>query len=421
MLVARRAATAVLVGVLGFGSFAAAGPSAPAAPTANCAAVALGSHGPAVQTLQRAVGATPDGDFGPLTQKAVTSWQAAHKVKATGVVDAATWKALPVADAVAACRQQVKGSGVTSTCTTLTRNDTGPAVAVLQNAIRATGPKIVVDAQYGDQTRAAVVALQTARKLPASGVVDAATWAALGLTGTPACMLAAAPAAVVTPAPPADAAAQAAIRAQVTKLAAALPSAPGTTTSPVAQQAVAFAKAQTGKPYKWGATGPASYDCSGLVLAAYRAAGITTPRVAADQYGTGVSVPLDKAQAGDLLFYAGDVAKPATIYHVVIYLGAGKIIDAPYTGAFVGARSLWTKDLLPVAWRPVASLALPTKPGATGWTVAQLQQALDRHGAKLAVDGGYGAATLSAVKAWQQAHKLAANGVVDVTTWLTLG
>ncbi|MBV9097835.1 MAG: peptidoglycan-binding protein [Frankiaceae bacterium] len=425
MLVVRRAAAVTLVGVLGFASFAAAGPSAPPAPTADCAAVAVGSHGPAVQTLQRAVGATPDGDFGPQTKKAVSAWQSAHKIKATGVVDAATWKALPVPDAVAACRQQVKGSGVTPTCTTLTRNDTGPAVAVLQNAIRATGPKITIDAQYGDQTRAAVVALQTARKLKATGVVDAATWASLGLTGTPACILPAAPVAVTTPAPAPppspDAAAQAAIRAQVVKLAAALPSTPGTTASPVAKQAIAFAKAQAGKPYKWGATGPASYDCSGLVLAAYQAAGITTPRVAADQYGTGVSVPLDKAQAGDLLFYASDVAKPATIYHVVMYLGAGQIIDAPYTGAYVGTRALWTQNLLPVAWRPVASLLLPTKPGATGWTVAQLQQALDRHGAKLTVDGGYGSATLSAVKSWQQAHKQAANGVVDVPTWLTLG
>jgi len=421
MLVARRAAAVSLVGVLGFASFAAAGPSTPPAPTADCAAVAIGSHGPAVQTLQRAVGATPDGDFGPLTQKAVVAWQGKHKIKATGVVDAATWKALPVPDAVAACRQQVKGTGVTPTCTTLTRNDTGPAVAVLQNAIRATGPKITVDAQYGDQTRTAVVALQTARKLRVTGVVDAATWAALGLTGTPACILAAAPAAATTPAPPPDAAAQAAIRAQVVKLAAGLPSTPGTTTSPVAKQAIAFAKAQIGKPYKWGATGPASYDCSGLVLAAYRAAGITTPRVAADQYGAGTSVPLDKAQAGDLLFYASDVAKPASIYHVVIYLGAGQILDAPYTGAYVGTRSLWTQNLLPVAWRPVAPLVLPAKPGATGWTVAQLQQALDRHGATLTVDGGYGPATLSAVKAWQQGHKLTANGVVDVATWLTLG
>jgi len=421
MLLARRVAAVGLVGVLGFASFAAAGPTKPAAPTADCAAVAIGSHGPAVQTLQRAVGATPDGDFGPLTQKAVTAWQSAHKIKATGVVDAATWKALPMPVAVAACRQQVAGRGVSPTCTTLTRGNVGPAVAVLQNAVRGTGPKIAVDAEYGDQTRSAVVALQKARKLAATGVVDAATWASLGLTGTPACILAAAPVAAVTPAPPADAAAQAKIRAQVTKLAAALPSTPGTTANPIAKRAVAFAKAQTGKPYKWGGTGPASYDCSGLVMAAYVAAGITTPRVAADQYGTGAAVPLDQAQAGDLLFYASDVAKPATIYHVAMYLGAGRVIDAPYTGAYVGARALWTQNLLPVVWRPVAPLTLPTKPGATGWTVAQLQQALDRHGAKLAVDGGYGPATLSAVKAWQQAHKQTANGVVDVATWLTLG
>lgn len=416
---ARRIAAVSLIGLLGFTSFAAAGPSTPPAPTADCAAIATGSHGPAVKTLQTAVGATPDGDFGPLTQKAVTSWQSAHKIKPTGVVDAATWKALPVPVAVAACRQQVSGSGVTATCTTLTRNDAGPAVAVLQNAVRATGPRIAVDAVYGDQTRGAVLALQKARKLPATGVVDAATWAALGLTGTPACLLAPAPAAA--PAPPPDAAAQAKIRAQVAKLAAALPSTPGTTTNPVAKLAIAFAKAQTGKPYKWGATGPASYDCSGLVLAAYQAAGITMPRVAAGQYGAGASVPLDHAQAGDLLFYASDVAKPATIYHVAIYLGAGQLIDAPYTGAYVGTRPLWTQDLLPVVWRPVAPLVLPTKPGATGWTVAQLQQALDRHGAKLAIDGGYGPATLAAVKSWQQAHKQSANGVVDVPTWLTLG
>jgi len=421
MLVARRVAAVSLVGVLGFGSFAAAGPTKPPAPTADCAAIGIGSHGPAVQTLQRAVGAAPDGDFGPLTQKAVVGWQTAHKIKATGVVDAATWKALPMAVAVAACRQQAKGTGVSATCTTLTRGTAGPAVAVLQNAVRGTGPKIAVDALYGDQTRSAVVALQTARKLPATGVVDAATWAALGLTGTPACVLAAAPAAATTPAPPPDAAAQAKIRAQVTKLAAGLTSTPGTTTNPVAKQAVAFAKAQTGKPYKWGGAGPASYDCSGLVMASYLAAGITTPRVAADQYGTGASVPLDKAQAGDLLFYASDVAKPATIYHVAIYLGAGQVIDAPYTGAYVGTRALWTQNLLPVVWRPVAPLTLPAKPGATGWTVAQLQQALDRHGAKLAVDGGYGPATLAAVKAWQQAHRQPANGVVDVATWLTLG
>jgi cell wall-associated NlpC family hydrolase len=210
------------------------------------------------------------------------------------------------------------------------------------------------------------------------------------------------------------------VAAQVTKLAANLPTVPGLTTNPLAQKAFAFARAQTGKPYKWGGVGPKSYDCSGLVLASYVHAGITIPRVAADQYGTGQSVPLDQAQQGDLLFYASDLVKPSTIYHVVIYAGAGTILDAPYTGAFVGTRPLWTNHLLPVAWRPYAPLTLPVKLGATGWTVAQLQQALVRDGFKLTIDGGYGPSTQTAVKQWQTSHKLPATGVVDVATWLTL-
>lgn len=210
------------------------------------------------------------------------------------------------------------------------------------------------------------------------------------------------------------------MRAQVVALAAKLPATPGTTTNAVALKAVAFAKAQTGKPYKWAGVGPASYDCSGLVMTSYRMAGITTPRVAADQYGFGTSVPLDQAQQGDLLFYAMDLTQPATIYHVVIYVGAGQVLDAPYTGAFVGTRPLWTQGLLPVAWRPYGQLVLPAKPGTTGWTVAQLQAALDRGGATLTVDGGYGPATADAVKAWQSAHKLPVTGVADLATWLTL-
>jgi hypothetical protein len=155
-------------------------------------------------------------------------------------------------------------------------------------------------------------------------------------------------------------------------------------------------------------------------MTSYRMAGITTPRVAADQYGFGTAVPLDQVRQGDLIFYAMDLIKPATISHVVMYAGAGKIVDAPYTGAFVGTRPLWTQNLLPVAWRPTGLLALPAKPGIAGWTVSQLQAALDRGGAKLTVDGGYGPATTAAVKAWQTAHKLPATGVTDLATWLTL-
>lgn len=417
-----------LVAVLGLTSFVAAGASTAKAPTANCATMAPGAKGPAVATVQRAVRAVADGDFGPATAKAVKTWQGRHKVKRTGIVDAATWRALPAPVAVAACGQQAHGSGVALSCTTLAVGAVGPAVMVLQKAVRATA-----DGEFGPHTRTAVVAAQRRLKVPATGVVDAATWAALGRTGTPACVAAVdalhvtrtpppVPATTPTPAPPsADAAQQAKVRAQAAALAANLVTVPGRTSNPVAQKALSFAKAQIGKPYAWGATGPASYDCSGLMLAAYRAAGITTPRVAADQYGTGASVPLDQAQQGDLLFYAMDVTQPATIYHVVMYAGSGQVLDAPYTGAFVGTRPLWTRDLLPVAWRPVAPLVLPVRPGATGWTVAQLQQALDRGGAKLTVDGGYGPMTTAAVKTWQTAHKLPVTGVTDLATWLTLG
>ena len=116
-----------------------------------------------------------------------------------------------------------------------------------------------------------------------------------------------------------------------------------------------------------------------------------------------------------------DLTKPATIYHVVLYAGRGRVLDAPHTGAFVGTRSLWTSGLLPVVVRPVAQLALPLVPGASGWSVAQLQQALNRHGARLSVDGGFGPATAAAVRSWKAAHDLAATARVGVRAWLTLG
>lgn len=91
-------------------------------------------------------------------------------------------------------------------------------------------------------------------------------------------------------------------------------------------KAVLFARAQIGKPYKWGATGPDSFDCSGLTMRSLQAAGLTdVPRVTYDQinYGKGVASP----QAGDLGFpHSG---------HVWLYSSANKIIEAPYTGASV--------------------------------------------------------------------------------------
>jgi cell wall-associated NlpC family hydrolase len=96
-------------------------------------------------------------------------------------------------------------------------------------------------------------------------------------------------------------------------------------TTTQADKAVAFAYAQLGKPYQWGATGPASFDCSGLAQAAWAAAGIAIPRDTYEQWASLPHVSSSAIQPGDLLYYDG-------IGHVAIYVGNGYIIDAPQTG-----------------------------------------------------------------------------------------
>ena len=99
-------------------------------------------------------------------------------------------------------------------------------------------------------------------------------------------------------------------------------------TSTQAEKAIAFAYAQLGKPYVWGATGPGSYDCSGLVQAAWAAAGVSIPRVTYDQWSALPHISQSALQPGDLLFYNGQG-------HVSMYVGDGYIIDAPRTGLTV--------------------------------------------------------------------------------------
>ena len=92
------------------------------------------------------------------------------------------------------------------------------------------------------------------------------------------------------------------------------------------------AVSRLGMPYVWGAAGPTSFDCSGLVQWSFRQAGVVMPRVAADQARTGPSVPVSQLQPGDLLFYHTDPTAPGYISHVAIYLGGGKMIQAPEPG-----------------------------------------------------------------------------------------
>ncbi len=128
----------------------------------------------------------------------------------------------------------------------------------------------------------------------------------------------------------------------------------GAAPTSVGSAALDFARAQLGKPYVWGATGPDSFDCSGLTQAAYTAAGVRLPRVAQDQWFAGPHVDLGAIQPGDLLFWASDTSAPATIHHVAFYLGSGQILAAPHTGDVVKVEPLYLEGYLG-AVRPVAT------------------------------------------------------------------
>ena len=119
------------------------------------------------------------------------------------------------------------------------------------------------------------------------------------------------------------------------------------TTSTQGGKAVAFAYAQLGKPYQWGATGPDSYDCSGLAQAAWAAAGVSIPRTTYAQWAALPHISTSALEPGDLLYFDG-------VGHVAIYVGGGDIIDAPQTGLDIRKIPLagWYQSTLVGAARP---------------------------------------------------------------------
>jgi len=117
--------------------------------------------------------------------------------------------------------------------------------------------------------------------------------------------------------------------------------------------AITAARSALGLPYQWGATGPDSYDCSGLTQWAFAQAGVRLPRVAADQWTVGTHPSLDQLRPGDLLFWATDVNDPSTIHHVAIYLGGGFMLQAPHTGDVVRIARVYLDGYIGAS-RPVA-------------------------------------------------------------------
>ena len=120
------------------------------------------------------------------------------------------------------------------------------------------------------------------------------------------------------------------------------PSGPPPPQAPGANAALAYARAQLGKPYQWGGAGPDSFDCSGLVMMAWSQAGIDFPHLAQDQYDMTAREPLSDLVPGDLVFFG----TPDNVYHVGIYIGNGNMIDAPETGENVSVSSIFWDNLL---------------------------------------------------------------------------
>lgn len=113
-----------------------------------------------------------------------------------------------------------------------------------------------------------------------------------------------------------------------------------TAPSPKAALAVSYAIAQLGKPYVFAASGPDTFDCSGLTMMAWRQAGVSMAHFAATQFQQFPRVSVDALEPGDLVFFY------PTVHHVGIYIGGGKMINAPHTGDVVRVASINRRNLV---------------------------------------------------------------------------
>jgi cell wall-associated NlpC family hydrolase len=122
------------------------------------------------------------------------------------------------------------------------------------------------------------------------------------------------------------------------------PSGEGSSTPPVSGRAgiaVQTALAQLGEPYVYGAAGPSSFDCSGLTMYSWAAAGVSLSHASSVQSGQGVPVSISELQPGDLVFYYSPVS------HVAMYIGNGQVVHAPHPGSSVEIVPL---NSMPISW-----------------------------------------------------------------------
>ena len=128
--------------------------------------------------------------------------------------------------------------------------------------------------------------------------------------------------------------------------------------------AVRYAAAQAGKPYLYGGTGPDAFDCSGLMMMAYRTAGINIARTSQAQWSTETRVPASQVQPGDLVFFAGADGTVTDPGHVGLVIGGGKMIEAYATGFPIRVATYTNRD--PIGFtRPWANASTSQTVSAT--------------------------------------------------------
>jgi len=244
-----------------------------------------GAQARAAQCLLRSAGykIKVDGSFSSADSGQLKKFQRRNDVNVTGNVYSSSWTAL-----------LSRGSRPT-----LKSGSKGESVKRLQRSLTASGRSVSVTGFYGSATTNAVKSVQRAKRLSASGVANASVWRLLQ-NGDP----------IVK--------AKKAAKKPAKKK--------SNSSSSKAAKAVAFAKKQLGDRYRYGASGPNAWDCSGLTAGAWKAAGVKLPHSARQQYKKGKKVSKSNLKPGDLVFFYKGIS------HVGIYVGGGKIIHASRPG-----------------------------------------------------------------------------------------